>query len=193
MLPLKENCKIIIVFIILFSLTSPCAASFEDGFGPRRKIESKHFDIYYEPGVDIFSLARQLDINPSDRVLFGKFENRKFSSLEREFAKMLDTLFIQVCDILDMPLYSFRTNIKICRDYEHIKRVYYNLFKKNLKRRSFYVYNLNTVYISAEDFSYAILGHEIAHAIISHYFVVLPSAKIQELLAVYVEHRLRKR
>ena len=37
-----------------------------------------------------------------------------------------------------------------------------------------------------------VLGHEIGHAVISHYFVVLPSVKVQEVLAVYVEYQLRK-
>jgi hypothetical protein len=37
-----------------------------------------------------------------------------------------------------------------------------------------------------------VLGHEIAHAIMSHYFVVLPSEKIQEVLAGFVEYQLRK-
>ena len=51
---------------------------------------------------------------------------------------------------------------------------------------------MNTIYASAENFKIGVIGHEIAHAVISHYFVVQPSVKIQEVLAGYVEYQLRK-
>jgi hypothetical protein len=119
MLHLKENYefKVVTVFVILFFLTPAYVFSFDDEFGHSRKTKSKHFNIYYVAQVDISYLIQKLNISLSDRVFFGKSVNRKVS-LEKEFAAMLDTLFIQVCDILDMPLYSFRTNIKICRDDE---------------------------------------------------------------------------
>jgi len=106
---------------------------------------------------------------------------------------MIDTLFSQVCDILDMQLYNFHGTIKIYRDFKQVNAIYKNLFNRELpKSHSFYAYNLNTVYISAEHFSREVLGHEIGHAVISHYFVVLPSVKIQEVLATFVEYQLRK-
>jgi hypothetical protein len=48
------------------------------------------------------------------------------------------------------------------------------------------------VYISYPEMTIGMLGHKIAHAIISHYFVVPPPAKIQEVLAGYVEYSIRK-
>ena len=106
---------------------------------------------------------------------------------------MVDTLFLRICDLLDMHLYSYRGNIKICRDYNQLSQIYRNLFNADLKgTRSFYTYDLNTIYISPESFQLGILGHEIAHAIISHYFVVQPPVKVAEVLAGYVEYQLRK-
>ena len=52
--------------------------------------------------------------------------------------------------------------------------------------------DINTIYITAENFKKAVLGHEVAHAVISHYFVVQPSMKVQEVLAGYIEYQLRK-
>ena len=105
---------------------------------------------------------------------------------------MLDVLFTQVCDTLDMQLYSFQGKIKICLDRERLSQIYDDLFRKELQASSFYIYSLNTIYISADSFKREILGHEMAHAIISHYFVVQPSVKIQEVLAGYVEYQLRR-
>jgi hypothetical protein len=164
----------------------------DDGFGAARKIQSSHFAVYYSPQIDAASLAQQLNIRPADEILVGKTSTRGNSSPE-QLAAMLDTLFMRVCDILDMQLYSFQGNIKICQDYNQLNQIYRNIFDHDLgNRKSFYINDLNTVYISAESFQREILGHEIAHAIISHYFVVLPSVKIQEVLAGYVEYQLRK-
>jgi len=57
---------------------------------------------------------------------------------------------------------------------------------------------LDALYLEVSDildlhiYSYHGRIHEIAHAVISHYFIVPPPAKIQEVLAGYVEYDLRK-
>lgn len=182
--------KIIFVLFILFFLTVGISYSYDDGFGAAKKIESNHFTIYYAPELEIATLAQWLNINPSDEILVGK-GRQEYSSVG-ELTDMLDTLFVRVCDILDMQLYSFKGNIKICKDFTHLKAIYRNLFDKELTGQSFYINDLNTIYISKDNFKQEILGHEIGHAVISHYFVVLPSVKIQEVLAGYVEYQLRR-
>jgi hypothetical protein len=51
----------------------------------------------------------------------------------------------------------------------------------------------NTIYVSLKDVSLGMLAHEVAHAIISSYFVVAPPEKVQEVLAGYVEYSIRKK
>ena len=193
MLFVRRAYKTIILAAILFALTSGVSFSLEieDGFGSARKIESKHFEIYYTPQLDIAGLLEKLNITSADKLLAGQATNRG-DSYESELSEMLDALFTQVCDSLDMQLYSFQGKIKICPDKERLNKIYNSLFNKDLQASSFYVYSLNTVYISADSFKREILGHEMAHAIISHYFVVQPSVKIQEVLAGYVEYQLRR-
>lgn len=174
------SCCILFCFSLAYAL--------DDGFGPAKRIETGHFTLYYSSGLDLGELAQGLNIGISDRLLAGQS-----ISSSGDLADMLDVLFTRVCDILDMQLYSFKGNIKVCRDDAQLTDIYTNLFASDLgNRRSFYVYDLNTIYISPESFKREILGHEIGHAIISHYFVVLPSVKIQEVLASYVEYQLRK-
>ncbi|NQS99649.1 MAG: hypothetical protein HQ595_01075, partial [Candidatus Omnitrophica bacterium] len=96
--------------------------------------------------------------------------------------------------ILDMRLYNnFRGKVKICRNDYQLQRTYLNLLSTDLNSNfPFYIHSSKTIYVSAENFTTQALGHEIAHAVISHYFVVLPSVKTQEVLAGYVEYQLRK-
>lgn len=183
----KKYRNTIIFGILLLSAT--VAYGFDDGFGSSHKVKSKHFVIYHAPQLDTLSLARQLNISSTDKLIAGATGG---TGQAFDLADAIDVLFIQVCNILDMQLYSYEGKIKICRDYDRLKRIYNNFFGQDLAgMRAFYVYELNTVYISEENFKPEILGHEIAHAVISHYFVVQPSIKIQELLAGYIEYQLR--
>lgn len=183
--------RLLIIGVILFSLNTGVSFALKDGFGSAKKIKGNHFIIYYAPQIEVSALIQQLNIGPSDKLLVGKSINEKLSP-ETELADILDTLFMRACDILDMQLYSFQGNIEIYQDHAQLSAIYSNLFDKKLSEPSFYVFDFNTVYTSAENFKREIVGHEIAHAIISRYFVVLPSVKIQEVLAGYVEYQLRR-
>lgn len=180
---------LILITVVFIFLNSSFAYCLDDGFGGARKITGRYLVIYYAPQLDATALAQQLNVGVADKILSGGSTSMEITDL----ADMLDTLFLRTCDILDMRLYSFQGNIKICRDYSHLSQVYNNIFNSELKgMRSFYIYELNTIYVSPESFQRGILGHEIAHAIISHYFVVQPPVKIAEILAGYVEYQLRK-
>ncbi len=182
------------VFIFALLISQPAffeACAVEDGFGFAKVIESKYFTVYYPPELDVSGLAQKLNISASDMFLAGKPVKKGLSS-EAGLADMLDALFTQVSDILDMHIYSFRGNIKICRDFAQLKQVYKNFTNQELQAQSFYAYSVNTVYISADSFERGIIGHEVAHAVISKYFVVLPPEKIQEILSMYVDYELHK-
>lgn len=185
---------LLIAALLLFfgnCLSIASALEVDDGFGPAREAQGKNFTIYYAPELEAFSLLQELRISASDQVLAGGSLGRG-DSPGAELAEMVDILYKRVCSILDMQLYSYKGNIKICSDKAQLGRIYSTLFGRELGQKSFYVYDLNTIYISAESFTREILGHEMAHAIICHYFVVAPSVKVQEILASYVEYQLRK-
>ena len=87
MLFVRRAYKTIILATILFALTSGVSFSLEieDGFGSARKIESRHFVLYYTPQLDITSLIQRLNISPSDKLLAGQVTNRG-DSYESELA-----------------------------------------------------------------------------------------------------------
>lgn len=188
---IRKIYKITVIFVIVFLLKINTSFAVDDGFGAAKKIEGKYFTVYYTPQLEIPKLLQQLNISPSDNLLVGRPMNKEFSS-EAGLAEMLDVLFLQACDILDMHIYSFHGTVKISKDSVRLNDIYNYLFNKNAATRSFYVYDLNTIYTSADNFTRGVIGHEVAHAVISHYFVVQPSIKIQEILAMYVEYQLKR-
>lgn len=187
--------KIRNALILTAAFLSVCglSAAFEDGFNSAGKTEGRNVDVYRAAESDAGSLVQRLNVRSSDIILSGNPSAVKISR-EDELVKMLDALFMQVSDILDMHLYSLKINIKVCKNEEELRTLYKGMFNAELGGRlSFYEYSSNTIYVSAESFTREIVGHEMAHAIISHYFVIPPSIKIQEVLSMYAEYNLRRK
>ena len=182
---------------ILFSLVFFCfsilnfinlSLAQDDNFGSGKVFETTHFTVIYSPQLEISDLQQKLNFGNKDLLLSISPPNK-----QPNLGTILDALFNRVCNILDMNLFSYHGTIKICDRQTKLNTIYQHIFDKDLGgMRSFYIYSLNTIYLSADNFSCEIVGHEIAHAVISHYFVVTPSTKIQEVLAGYAEYQLRK-
>jgi hypothetical protein len=189
----KKMVKPALAIIASVIFAASAWGSDDDGFGAAVKASGAHVVVWCQPGVDVPKLVRELNVRPSEEILAGKDSN-PHTSPESDLVDSLDTLFTQVCDITDMRLYSLKVNVKICRDYKNLSSVYKGMFGSDLGgRKSFYAYNMNSLYIPADDFRRELVGHEMAHAIINHYFVVQPPVKVQEVLAMYVEYCLRKK
>ena len=188
---MKARCLLIAAFFL--SAAPPTWADVRDGFNDHLKIESRHFTIYYKDGVDLSALLESLKITRADLLLTR--QSIDDSSPEKKLASMLDIIFDRTCDILDMHVYSFKGDIKIFPTQE-LLQVYFNAAYPGQRMPcagvSFYSQDLKSIYITPLGFCRGILGHEMGHAVISSYFVVSPSIRIQEVLAGYVEYQLKK-
>jgi len=165
------------------------AAGPSDGFTPARIVASRFFSIQLAPGVDELALITSLGLGPDSKVLAGQS-----LSASNNLGSLLDALFIWACGVLDMQLYSYRGTIKVVRDQNELADIYLRLYgTERRSERGFYIYELNTLYVTAQDFTKEIVGHEMGHAIISNFFVVQAPEKVQEVLAGYIEYQLRKK
>lgn len=186
-MPLKKTTRAIVLIAALFLFNSGLTYAYDDGFGSAKKIGGKYYTVYYPSQLESSVLIQKLNMSALDSLMAGKS-----APYEVGLGDMLDTLFIRVCDILDMHIYSFQGTIKVCENRAHLERIYKDMFGRELNTISFYVNDLNTIYITPDNFKREILGHEMAHAVMSRYFVVPPPVKIHEVLAMYVEYQLRK-
>ena len=182
--------------IVLLGMALVWNASFafaaDDGLGFQKKVEGKYVTVYESSGLDVASLIQQLDVRPSDEILSGRSASPK-NSREETLPRMLDTLFLQVSNILDMHINSLKIDIKVCKTTAELSEIYNRLFHASLGgRRSFYVYDYNSIYVSEEAFQLGIIGHEMSHAIISRYFGIPAPVKVQEVLSMYVEYNLKR-
>ena len=156
-------------------------------------VDSRYFKITIHQGVSQPELLKKLHADYFLRM------NAAFSISESnsaEFSKFLgqtlDAIYLNVSDILDIHMYTFSVELEVYPDRSALADELQKYMDRKIDVPSFYYYDKNKIYISFGDLTLGMLSHEIAHAIISHYFVVQPSVKIQEVLAGYVEYSINK-
>ncbi len=152
--------------------------------------EGKYFSIYGSKNLDILSLLEKINFNYFLHI--GVTSKNVGQDLKALLADTLDTLYLEVSDILDIHIYSYHGKIYFFPDKSYVSKAAKRYSKKDFSQEGFYLHQKNAVYISSAELTLGVLAHEVSHAIISHYFVVPPPVKVQEVLAGYVEYSLRK-
>jgi len=179
---------ILAVFLSLFAL--PACLLFAPGNAAAGSLETQYFSVEYCSSCDLADLA--LKLNAQYFLRADIFSQRATSDIRSSVSRLIDAIYLEVCDILDIRLYSFKGTLNILPNKSAVMDVIAQLSGQSVISPSFYFPDRNTVYISFEDLNVGILAHEMAHALISHYFVVSPPPKVQEVLTGYVEYSLRK-
>ena len=182
----KPLCLIMIV--LLLTAVSPAASALD--VESALITPSQYFSIRGPADMNVIDVLAKLNYNyflQVDSLLNGKESEPKII-----LAHTLDAMFLESCRILGIHVYSFTATLEFLADQNAVKIVIKNLSGIDVDERAFYLYDLKTIYISLADLSVGVLGHEMAHAIISHYFGAPPSDNIQEILAGYVDYSLRK-
>lgn len=180
---------ILICLVLALGLGSrPAIAQQENK--PSLLAEGQYFSIYAEGPVDVYPIVSKLNFNylvSGDRLANGPPDDQK-----QILTKTVDGLYLQVSDIIDIHMYSFKGIIQLLPDKKSLSELIKKEFNLEFNERSIYFFEKNTIFISRADLTLGMLGHEIAHAIISNFFVVPPPPKVQEILCGYVEYSLNK-
>ena len=160
-------------------------ASMQDGWST---IESKYFTIYLEAGVDAKRVQRRLN----DRMFYTYPAHRpdKSAGNEEKIAYRMDTLLERVKDILGIYPASMRVQIKIFKTRRELNDEFARIVARRQEIKSFYVHKYETIYASEADINDSIIAHEMGHAVVDHYFMVIPPEKFAEMLASYVDLHL---
>ncbi|MBM3252623.1 MAG: hypothetical protein FJZ11_07605 [Candidatus Omnitrophica bacterium] len=153
-------------------------------------IESKYCTIFCHPKVDINKVNSRIQIRFYD-INGGRF-SAKNKSAEEQLAEKFDRLLLRVEKILDMYPRKLHLKAMIYKNQAQIDEVYIRIFNYSdgEERISFYVHKFTTVFTAEQVIREGVLAHEMGHAVVDHYFVVLPPEKIKELLSQYVELHL---
>ena len=181
--------NLFLMAVILFGLSALLCGN---GFAEERT-NSKYFNIVIHDGVNRAKLLQALRadyfLQMGPAFSAGGSNDADVDSL---LGRALDAIYLSVSDVLDIHMYSFSVELDFFPDRAPLADELQKYLQRKIDVPSFYYYDTNRIYISCSDLTLGMLSHEIAHAIVSHYFVVPPSVKVQEILSGYVEYRMRK-
>lgn len=118
------------------------------------------------------------------------FSSRKNTTLEDEVRTKVDSIVKKVEAILDMFPANMKLRINLLPSTREVQDVYFRKYRKKTNFISYYSPQERTVYLSMKNVELRVFAHELAHAVIHHYFRVPPSSKIHEVLAQYVENQI---
>ena len=151
-------------------------------------INSTNFTIYCKHEVNLSTVERRL----GRRGLFisGVYGPNPVTAPPQKVAYRMDMLLKRTKKILDMYPTNMNLSIKIFNTRDELNEEYYRIFGQKADYKSFYIHKYATIYTSEEDVSDSVMAHEMGHAIVDHYFNIIPPAKIREILASYVDKHL---
>jgi hypothetical protein len=157
---------------------------------PLRAQETQHQNystlyatVYFEKLDDLYRFTRNIGSGIS---FLGESPERNPLLAKKRVDKIVD----KVMSLLDMRPADFHFSIYLCRTTAEFETAYRRLGIKSDVPAAFYSHLNRGITVSLEDINDGMLAHEIAHAVICAYFGAPPPARMQEVLAQYVDSHL---
>lgn len=188
--------KISFTFILLaiFVCSVPTTGAAENSQG----IKSRYFNIHIKSDIDLHQFANQTGL-----LSFAGSTNPQAVAGEsvEYIGPGMDRMLDQAAEVLGLNMQNFECRIEVFATDADLKRTLDGIFGIKEGEQAvyfhreypaFYLHENNTIYLSMQTATVGVIGHEMTHALISKYFVVPPTERIQEILAGYVEYSLKK-
>jgi hypothetical protein len=153
-------------------------------------LETRHTIIHYHSIGDLKKFERRIDHPDGKWDFLSDLFGSNSDTIHDKVKKKVDGIFRKVQQILGMHKRMDKVHIHICRNRKQLNDKYYRMFGRPCRFQAWYVHQLNTVYVNANDLHEGMLGHEFAHSIIDHYLGVRPPRATAEILAQYVDLHL---
>jgi hypothetical protein len=146
---------------------------------------------YQEPG-QLDRLAQKIQPAALTVSLNQIFMGSTRSIHEAKAGRYVDQLFQRVQAVLEMPKHDMKVQIRLYRDQADLSAAFEQITARHTQAPAFYWKETNAIYLNLERISVGILAHEMAHAVIAHYFIISPPEKVSELLCQYVDREVSK-
>lgn len=128
-----------------------------------------------------------------DELYMGRLKRQisvKGETLQDEVAAKLDFITTKVMKVLDMYPKPLKYSIEILPGERAVKKAFRQIYNVDVDYIAFYSPRLNRIYFSDNNGRLRVVAHEIAHAVVEHYFQVSPPQRIHEVMAQYAEKHI---
>lgn len=155
-----------------------------------QRIETKHTIVQYERIKDLKDFDSNIDYSADGFSFSNLFSAGDSDNPAGSLTRKLDSLYERVQQILDMRGMLKKVRINIYSNRKRLHEAYLSITGQECRIKAWYIFEVNTVYITNDDVDKGIIAHEMAHSIIDHYFSVRPPEATAEILATYVDQHL---
>lgn len=194
MIPLRKRRAFFALLLWLgphLAVPTASAAGAGEGLAPlRHRMETRHTVIYYERPEDLRILGGKIEYSSEGWYLDRLYRPGAPQNFPVSLKRKIDAVFERVRQILDMRKNIQKVSIHAYHDKARLHEAYSRLTGRDCPVRAWYIYEIHTIFINVEDVNEGILAHEMAHAIIDHYFTARPPEATAEILARYVDQHL---
>jgi hypothetical protein len=160
-------------------------------------LETTHTNINYQSLADLKKFNRKLDNYFAKCGLLRLSLCSGTDTLSDKITKKVDVIYERVQEILGIHKKMKKVVMKIYSDKRQLNAAYSKLKKTGLQNykthrniRAWYMPSNNTIYLNCNDLHEGMLGHEIAHYMIDHYFLIRPTKNTGEILAQHVDKNI---
>lgn len=192
-MPIANTTKILLLYLLLgcfFILTVDIVHAESETDGKWHILETKHAKIRYHSLKDLKGFNEKIDYSSGLLGMKGIFSKKSSDDLTKKLQRKIDAVYERVQEILDMRKMMKKVIVNIYHNKKNLHAAYYEIFKKPCPFRAWYIYELNTLFVRADDIHEGMLAHEMAHSIIDQYLSVRPPKATAEILAKYVDGHL---
>lgn len=119
-----------------------------------------------------------------------KYTSRGLDDNPLNVKTRLDDIMQKVQATLDMHPSELHISILLYPDHDSLKNIFRQFAVSGNVPIAFYAHKTKSIYVNVDSVTDGVLAHEMAHAVINAYFKVPPPAKMQEILAQYVDLHL---
>lgn len=154
------------------------------------EIKTRYAILFYQTPEDLIEFNKKINYSPGLSGLGWLTYGSSKRSLEDRLKTKIDAIFKRVQQILDMRRKIERVHINLYQNKGQLGEAFKGLYQKECRFRAWYVFEKHTIYLNLEDLHEGMLAHEMAHAIIDHYFTMRPPSATAEILARYVDSHL---
>ena len=200
-----KRAKLVLKLFVLLTVSLVCLClGHREASAQEFVYQTKLTEIKYHHSYQLEEFAKKIRPCAFNRMLDRIFIGEGAISTSAALDEFVDSLFQKVQAVLDMPQPRLKVTIRLLKDRKDLSEAYAHsmasakgstLRTKTYRKAplAFYWEKTNTIYLQIEKLSIGILAHEMAHAVIDHYFVVRPPAKIAEMLCQYVDRQISSR
>lgn len=174
--------------VMLICCMLPTARS----FGEEGVHHCRFASIQYEEPGQLEEFARKIQPGALTVSLNQIFMGGGTSTLETKAGRCVDQLFQRVQAILEMHKPDLKVKLRLYGNHHGLNEEFLKISGKPTQAPAFYWRETNTIYLHLEKITSGILAHEMAHAVIAHFFIVSPPVKISELLCQYVDREVSR-